>query len=799
MVRSKLVPSIHYIELKSLDPSDTKESKYKAPLYEASVLGVNTIISIGNIKNTYITQNIVYYPIYLIKNDKVLSQIGVYEMFQEDIPQLLDDAGDINLEKAPSPLLYSFVKKSLIQQAVYLPENPEEDTKKGAPVKKSTKSLGLKVKPLSISSLASLESRDDKAAAAAVAAVEENDDDEGDDALRAAIRASLEPVPLSGDVPLKRKNIPVQNLEQSIAENKAYRPAKDEPWVQTYYHNNNFKVVRNQGGGDCLFMAICQAFLSVEPDSDISVIKLRRMLAAAMTESQFADYRERYEMFSKTLKELHAENTKLSSDNKELAERAAQPGITQSEKVTLKLQADSNKERHLQIVEEMQLYKDYMRDVYFMKGIKNIEALKEMIRKGEMTSEYWGDEWAIATLEVILNVKFIILSYRDYLAKDRQPYTQANVIACGSDIDEERYREIDAALREDKKTPAAMGAREAREATDSRDKSKMRNFEVVNPDYYIIVSHTGIHYELVTYRDTAIFTFPEIPFCIKLQIANRCIESSTGNLESFSGTFQRIPQFILFYKQELGLEGLGKEDVAGAVGLGQGGGRVASANPHFDPSIVLIYHSKSTDDAPGRAQGDHVTSKNKPAFISLISAGKGKNNWRKKLSNEWSEPFMLDGHRWLSVEHYYQANKFLKRNPEFYLLFTMDANKKSKYYQEDSILSRISHDVDLAKVAGKKVPKTIIDNKKVSLRPDEVTIDPEFFNGTNTRVLEDGTMAKFSQHDDLAKILLMTNNAKLVNYVFSKPPTVSIHLMRVRSKLRTKKGGVNVFETIHDK
>jgi hypothetical protein len=112
---------------------------------------------------------------------------------------------------------------------------------------------------------------------------------------------------------------------------------------------------------------------------------------------------------------------------------------------------------------------------------------------------------------------------------------------------------------------------------------------------------------------------------------------------------------------------------------------------------------------PGHAHGDRISNKNKPAFISLISAGKGKSNWRKKLSNEWSEPFMLDGHRWLSVEHYYQANKFLKRHPEFYLLFTMDANKKSKYYQEDSILSRISHDVDLAKVAGKKVPKTIID------------------------------------------------------------------------------------------
>ena len=801
MVRSKLVPSINYIELKSLDPSDTKESKYKAPLYEASVLGINTIISIGNIKNTYITQKIVYYPIYLIKNDKVLSQIGVYEMFQEDIPLLLDDAGDINLEKAPSPLLYSFVKKSLIQQAVYLPENPEEDT---APVKKSTKSLGSKTKALSLASLASLESLGDKVAVTDFDKGRK-DEDEGDDALRAAIRASLEPVSLSGDVPLKRKNIPVQNLEQSIAENKAYRPVKDEPWVQSYYHNNNFKLVRNSGGGDCLFIAICQAFLSVEPDSDISVIKVRRMLAAAMTESQFAHYREIYEMFSRTLKELHAENTKLSSDNKELAERATQQGITQTEKLTLKLQADSNKERHLQIVSEIDLYKTYLRDVYFMKGVKNIEALREIIRKGEGTSEYWGDEWAIATLEIILNIKLIILSLRDYLEKDRQPYTQSNVIACGSDIDEERYREIDAALREDKQSPGALAAREA---TDSRDKSKMESFKVINPDYYIIVSHTGMHYELVTYRDTAIFTFPEIPFCVKLQIANRCIESSTGNLESFSGTFQRIPQFILFYKQELGLEGLGKEEAgvagtAGTASLGQGGGTSASevlmANPHFDPSIVLIYHSKSMDELPGRAQGDRISNKNKPAFISLISAGKGKSNWRKKLSNEWSEPFMLDGHRWLSVEHYYQANKFLKRHPEFYLLFTMDANKKSKYYQEDSILSRISHDVDLAKVAGKKVPKTIIDNKKVSLRPDDVNIDPAFFNGTNTRVLEDGTMAKFSQHDDLAKILLMTNNAKLVNYVFSKPPTVSIHLMRVRSKLRTKKGGVNVFETIHDK
>lgn len=794
MVRSRLVPSINYTELKSLDPSDTQEHNYKAPLYEASVLGINTIISIGTIKNTYISQNIVYYPIYLIKNDQVLSQIGLYEMFKSEIPLLLDDAGDVNLEMAPTPLLYSFVKKSLIQRAIYIPENPEAVMEKKEAAKKSSKVLGIKSKQFS---LESLESQVDK-----VAVPEfdrgNKDEDERDEALQAAIRASLEPVRLS-DVPLKRKNIPVQNIEQSVAENKTYRTTKDEPWIQSYYHNNNFKIVRNQGGGDCLFMAICQAFLSIEPDSDISVIQLRRMLAAVMTESQYLDYRDRYEMFSKTLKELRDENTKLSADNQELAQRAAQPGISLTDKTSLKLQADINKERHHEIVKEIEMYKEYLKDVYFMRGIKSVEALRDVIRRGEMTSEYWGDEWAIATLELILNVKFIVLSLRDYMSKDRLPYTQSNVIVCGSNIDEQRYKEIDTLLKADKK-PGGMEAMRAREATDARDKSKMKELEVINPDYYIILSHTGLHYELVTYRDTAIFTFQEIPFCVKLQIANRCIESSAGNLESFSGTYQKIPQFIMFYQHELGLEDIGKGVGAGSE---QGGGasanHVLTANPHFDPSIVLIYHSKSVDELPGHAQGDHISNKNKSAFLSLIASGKGKNNWRKKISNEWCEPFTLDGHRWLSVEHYYQANKFLKRHPEFYLLFTMDANKKSKYYDEASILSRISQDVDLAKVAGKKVPKTIIDNKRVSLRPDDVDIDSEFFNGHNTRVLEDGTMAKFNQNDDLAKILLMTNNAKLINYVFSKPPTISIHLMRVRSKLRTKKGGVNVFETTHDR
>lgn len=784
MVRSRLDPSINYIELKALDPLDSKEHNYKAPLYEASVLGINTIISIGNIKNTFISQNVVYYPIYLIKNDKVISQIGVYEIFQSDIPLLLDDEGEINIEKAPAPLLYSFVKKSLIQQAVYIPKESDilgDD-------KKKTKKPGLSIKPIS---LESLKSQVEKVAVTDPNKDERVDEDEEQDvALKAAISASLIPERSRlSEIPMKRKNIPVQNLEQSLAENKAYRHIKDEPWIQTYYHNNNFGIVKNKGGGDCLFLAICQAFLSVDPDSDISVIKLRGMLADVMTEEEFMVYRSRYEMFSKTLKDLRDENKKLSEDNKELAQRSAAPNLSPNDKIALKLQSDENVARNQEILREIELYKEYLKPVYFMKGVKSVEALKAIIRKGEMTSEYWGDEWAISNLEIILNIKFIVLSNRDYEERNRKPYTESNIVICSSDAEEKRIQEIENIMSG--KMAKGIGDRDARELGD---KSKIKEQRSFNPDYYIILSHTGSHYELITYRDTAMFTFPEIPFSIKLQIINRCIETSSGNIQALSGSFRRIPQFIMFYQHELGLGDFEKLSEQGGGNGSSASTHILTANPHFDPSIVLIYHSDSTDELPGNAQGDHVSNANKNAFIPLIASGKGKNNWRKKLSNEWYSPFTLDGHRWLSVEHYYQANKFLKRHPEFYLLFTMDANKKSKYFDENSILSQISQDVDLAKIAGKKIPKTIIDGKKISLRPDEITVDPEFFNGINTRVLEKGTMAKFEQNDELAKILLMTNNAKLVNYVFSKPPTISYHLMRVRSKLRTKKGGVNVFE-----
>ena len=797
MVRSRLDPTINYPEVKALDQTDTKETQYKAPLYEAEVLGIHTIVSIGQIKNTFIDKGIVYFPLYIIKDDKVLSQIGVIEALQDTIPSLLDEENDINLEKAEPALLYSFVKESLVRKAVYISGRAIAEAAQAASKSKMKSKLSLA--PLSMS--ASKTGRKEALKKSALLSKElgmglEGDEEgiegegEGEEAdLQRAIRASLLEGSKIPDLPLKHASIPVQTLDQFEAERKRYRHVKDESWMETYYENNNFKVVRNHGGGDCFFMIICQAYKTIDPDTTMNVIKLRRLLSYALTERQFTEYKTLYDDYSRQEKKLVKENQDIATRNKEIKERF-QNSQSKQEKLELKAESEKLIEANKRVMQELEVLKQNKKEVKFMKGVKTIQQLREIMQKGEMTSEYWADAWAVAAIEVILNIKFVILSYNDYNQNQRKSFQEINVINCGGDLSKSLIQEIRKNIAEVSKAEGSaemvVGAAAAEAATASGALGASEEYEF-NPDYYIMVSHSVEHYELITYYGNAMLTFPEIPYCVKLQIVTRCLQG-----KFFNGSYSHIPQFRLFI-QELGIAKKVEERV---LDESVGALSAAAANPHFSENIQLVHHKSAADAMPGRAQGDYVAQSDRPGFMELGGGGqeqRGNNNWRRKISNEWNAPFTLDGHRWLSVEHYYQANKFFKKNPEFYLLFTMDANKKSKYYEPSSILSRIAHDVELATYAGRKLG---IDGKKVILRPEEVVIDPDFFNGRHAKVLEDATFAKFTQNDDLATILLLTNNAKLINYHHTKEPSVSVHLMRVRSKLRTKRGGVNGYEEV---
>ena len=70
------------------------------------------------------------------------------------------------------------------------------------------------------------------------------------------------------------------------------------------------------------------------------------------------------------------------------------------------------------------------------------------------------------------------------------------------------------------------------------------------------------------------------------------------------------------------------------------------------------------------------------------------------------------------------------------------------------------------------------------LRPKEVHLDQDFFGKRQSKEMYSAQYAKFTQNEDLKKLLLATNNAKLTHFVRGSEPVVFDELMLIRDKIR---------------
>ena len=185
----------------------------------------------------------------------------------------------------------------------------------------------------------------------------------------------------------------------------------------------------------------------------------------------------------------------------------------------------------------------------------------------------------------------------------------------------------------------------------------------------------------------------------------------------------------------------------------------------YDDNVVFVIHSQASDKkSPGKGVGEHVPVELEPQFAQLNDIP----DWRRKLDAFWVQPFTLDNHRWATVEHYYQASKFNKQNPDFYLSFSLDSG------------TELSRDPHMAKGAGGTTGKY----KDELIRPKSVTVDTDFFSKRASKSLNDANMAKFKQNPELSVALVETKNAKLVLYRRGKEPEVLDDLMILRDKIQ---------------
>ena len=111
MVRSIINPTIEYVEKRTIDPEDKGHS---SSMYAIDIFDIEIVIVLGKPKYTFSNKDVIYYPIYVVsKENKIKSQIGVFESVLANTLRLVDEDGDIDIDKLGEPLLYTRRKNGI--------------------------------------------------------------------------------------------------------------------------------------------------------------------------------------------------------------------------------------------------------------------------------------------------------------------------------------------------------------------------------------------------------------------------------------------------------------------------------------------------------------------------------------------------------------------------------------------------------------------------------------------------------------------------------------------------------------
>lgn len=573
MVKSKLDSSVNYTEIKtiSLDDKNSESSGY-----EVTILGHDVVIVLGSEKYTFIDKQIIYYPIYLFKGDKFSMQIGVYEIPAGNLNDIYDEDGDVDIDQLDDPLIYSFVsaKPGILSSGVSSKsksksEDSDEDDDSDEYLSEMVKDLDLESE-------------------------EEEEEEEGP------------------SLPAGLKKLPTQTKEMAEQEVAEYTERSSDEWIQKFMKTKNYIIIDNEGSGDCLFASIRDGLARVGINK--SVQDLRSILVLNVTEDIFLRYKSLYseakeeiDRMNKRMKELSNESTKLKSKFKSTKDKDAKAFIIK--------QVEDLRSEYEKLKEDKKISSQLMGEFAFMKGVKDLDKFKELL----MTCKFWGETWAISTLERVLNIKLILLSEESYYETDLN-----NVMQCGQLNDE-----------------------------------ILQTIGSFTPSHYIMLSYTGSHYKLITYKGRGGMRFSEIPFNIKELIVNKCLERNAG-------PYYIIPDFrALKEETEKELEIVEPETLIEDV-------EIELDNLWDESTIFQFYNRSNNKPLPGKGNGEIIGSEGSKAYSKLAYIPE----WRRKLDNYWIAPFELDGHTWQTVEHYYQGSKFRVGNPQFYLQFSLDSGSE---------------------------------------------------------------------------------------------------------------------------
>jgi predicted NAD-dependent protein-ADP-ribosyltransferase YbiA (DUF1768 family) len=544
MVVSHLNKYIDYLETREIETEDIDE---ETDIYEIEIYKKNRYIAIGKPKYTYATKfDVVYFSIYLLKGfKKILGRIGVFEMEKNRLPSMKDNIW----ENLGEPLFFEnttekYMEKTRTNVSISVDfrekEKEEEEEEKEKEEEKEEEEEDKEEKQKEKDDLFSLKNLKD------ISKEKDKEKEKKDKIKIEDVFTKDKTAPNTPSWPEETEEISRKMREEYIK----YKSTKDN-WVQSTMRNKNFDIQYNEGNGDCFFAVIRDAFNDIGYHT--SVQKLRLLLSQEVNSDLLQQYHDIYYGIVHGQEIDKHEMDTISTTNQRLKKQAQKGG--QSKQVLGELIAGAKElqKKYTEKKKKSKVDEELLAEFRFMEYVKTVDDFRNYIR----TSDFWANTWAISTLEILLNIKIIILE---------ESTDNDAIMLCGQ-------------LNSDIST--------------------------FSPKYYIIVNYkNGNHYELITYKKKGLLTFQEIPYNIKVLIINKCMERNAG-------PYAIIPAFRDF-KTNLGIsDSIEEEEEKEKSEI--------IDKELYDDDIVFVFHSRSdATKKPGKGTGEKIPALKISDFVALM-------------------------------------------------------------------------------------------------------------------------------------------------------------------------------------
>jgi hypothetical protein len=301
MVVSHLNKYIDYLETRELEAEDIGE---ETDIYEMEIFNKNHYIALGKAKYTFATKyDVVYFPIYLLKGfRKIRGKIGVFEIEKNRVISIKD-----NLVGLGKPLFFDITTEQYLEKTMsttHLKKNDKEEDEEGEKEEEEGEE-GEKEKG------EKREKEDD------IFSLENVDKNLGEKEEKKN-KITLKDVFVVDKIPPNNPTLTEETEEESKnlrEEYLKYKSTKDN-WVQTIMQNKLFDIQHNEGGGNCFFAVIRDAFLDIGYHT--SVEKLRLFLSQEVNGTIFKQYHDIYHDLNRDMDTNKYELDKITTTNARL-------------------------------------------------------------------------------------------------------------------------------------------------------------------------------------------------------------------------------------------------------------------------------------------------------------------------------------------------------------------------------------------------------------------------------------------------------------------------------------------------